>query len=107
MFGDVIFVLLYDRSSECFRQPLNLKSGGHPSTQMSQAARGQEILEGLGEGQKQLWKKNCDIGVIGRKEGYKMTWPCIMKLDVSTAMLIAYLFWMRVFMATSNRAKNQ
>ena len=38
---------------------------------MSQAARGQEILEGLGEGQKQLWKKNGDVG---EKERYQVTW---------------------------------
>ena len=30
-----------------------------------------------------------------------------MKLDVSTVMLIAYLFGMRIFMVTSNRPKNQ
>lgn len=90
------------------------------------AVRGQEILEGLGEGQKQLCKKTCDIG---GKEGYKMTWkhviqndrrlvlttqdgysdtrPCIMKLNVSTAMLIACVLWMKICMVTSNRAKNQ
>ena len=37
---------------------------------MSQATRGQEILEGLGEGQKQLWKKNGDVG---GKERYQVT----------------------------------